>query len=266
MATKPVTLAVVPAPHLGNGVFQVASQSVPGKTYDVDLAGPTCECDAVVKYGRRSCVHIKAAIAYHDAESKQLAMEMNGFHKFSEPEQPKQASKNSSKLDKMGYVYGQVASAMQKEIRKGDEEAAVYWGLLLYDASPQYAWKRLVVTATEDIGLADPQAVCTIAALTSAWAFCKQNSWNVDADIVTMAIVLLCRAPKSTEADDLKNLVLYDVDIREMPDYARDVHTKAGKEVGKTIADWFADRVAFGMPVNEYTKRLWDMKPEWRPK
>ena len=55
-----------------------------------------------------------------------------------------------------GYPFGTVASALQKEIRRGDVEAAVFWGLILYEAAAQYAWKRVLVTAAEDIGSMSP--------------------------------------------------------------------------------------------------------------
>lgn len=271
MATKPQTLAVrkseVP------GVFMVASQSIPGKIYDVDLKGPTCQCDAVVKYGRRSCAHIQAAVAFHDAEAKQMAMELNGYGKPIEEKRP-QPAKGHSRLDKMGYVFGEVTSAMQKEVRRGDEEAAVYWGLLLYEASPIYAWKRVVITACEDIGHGDPATVAQVCSLANAWAFVKLGSWQVDPNMIVLAIMLLCRAPKSTEADDLKNLIdqaqksyLLDegkVGLRPIPEYALDCHTKAGKADGKTERDWFADRAEM-IPTNAYTEKLWQVKPEWRP-
>jgi replication-associated recombination protein RarA len=41
---------------------------------------------------------------------------------------------------------------MQKEIRRGDERAAMFWCHLLYETSSYYAWKRVLVTAAEDIG------------------------------------------------------------------------------------------------------------------
>jgi len=46
-----------------------------------------------------------------------------------------------------------------------------------------------------------------------------------------------------------------------------DAHTAAGKARGATWAEWYGDRhVRFGIPVNEYTRRIWELYPEWRPK
>jgi len=61
---------------------------------------------------------------------------------------------------KIGYVLGEVVSALQKSIRRGDEEGALYWSLELSESSfGQYLWRRLLIIASEDIGLADPLAL-----------------------------------------------------------------------------------------------------------
>jgi len=175
--------------------------------------------------------------------------------------------------DIKGYAFDEVASALQKEIRRGDEVAAVYWGLLLQSAAPFYAWKRVLITAAEDIGLGDPVAVQQVCALGMAWWQCKQKSYYVSEHHLTMAIVLLCRAQKSTEVEDLQSLVLEQIGLidkgqrRPMPEYAVDGHTKRGKAkgLGKTWDDWYANRIRFGIRPNAYTHRLWALKPDWKP-
>jgi len=173
-----------------------------------------------------------------------------------------------------GYPLDEIASALQKEIRRGDELAAVYWGLLLQSETPFYAWKRVLITAAEDIGLGDPIAVQQVCALAQAWWQCKQKSRYVSEHQLTMAIVLLCRAKKSTEIEDLQSLVLEQIGLidrgrrRPMPEYAVDGHTKRGKAkgLGKTWDDWYANRIRFGIPPNQYTHQLWALKPDWKPK
>ena len=173
-----------------------------------------------------------------------------------------------------GYPLDEVASALQKEIRRGDEEAAVYWGLLLQSETPFYAWKRVLITAAEDIGVGDPVAVQQVCALAQAWWQCKQKSRYVSEHHLTMAILLLCRAEKSTEVEDLQSLVLEQIGLidkgrrRPMPDYAVDGHTKRGRArgLGKTWDDWYGDRIRFGIRPNGYSYRLWELKPEWKPK
>jgi len=169
----------------------------------------------------------------------------------------------------LGYPLDQVASALQKSIRAGDLEGATYWGLLLFKKSPTYTWKRVLITASEDVGLAAPEVVAQVAALNWAWTSAKDGAWYASPHPLTLAIVLLARAPKDTTIEDLQSLQLALIKAkvrRPMPEYAIDGHTKLGRERGATWDRWYAARhVTFGIPVNEYTRRLWTMKPEWRP-
>lgn len=169
-----------------------------------------------------------------------------------------------------GYPFGVVASALQKEIRRGDERRAVYWALLLLEAAPYYAWKRVLVTAAEDVGLAAPEVVAEVVNLAVAWRLCKEKSRYVSAHHVTMAVMLLCRAPKSTEVEDLQTLTLEAIKGGErfgvLPEY-EDAHTQVGREQGKTWKDWYGDRHGtLGVPVNPYTRELWARRPEWDPR
>lgn len=268
--TKPPSL---PVKRIEGRTFKVGSESMPGRTYDVDLAetGYKCSCEAG-NHGR-ACKHVRAAIAFNEAEQVQLGLEMNGG---TPPKSKSNPGRRSSRMDNLGYRFDEVTSAMQKEIRRGDEEAAVWWGTLLYDASPHYAWKRVLVTAAEDVGFASPEAVSLACSLGRAWLQCNQTSYYVSPHHIAMAIMALCRAPKSTEVEDLQNLT---VELqtkgarREMPSYAIDGHTKRGREgvlsplyVEGRWDRWYFDRhVTFNMPVNKYTELLWTMDPDSRP-
>src|SRR5437899_159458 len=158
-----------------------------------------------------------------------------------------------AKLIKKTYPFGEVASALQKEIRKGDVRQAVFWGLLLYEVAPFYCWKRVLVTAAEDVGLAALEVVDRVANLALAWRIARERSWFVTGHHLVMAIVLLCRAPKSTEVEDLQTLTLERIRSGErppIPEYARDAHTQSGKAAGKTWADWYFGRHEIcGVPV-----------------
>jgi len=171
-------------------------------------------------------------------------------------------------LTKLGYPLGVVASALQKEIRRGDVEAAVYWRLLLWQNAAHYAWKRVLVTAAEDIGLAAPEVVAQVGVLNAMYRAAKEGAWFVSPHHITLAIVLLCQSPKSTEIEDLQTLTLELIKAgvkREIPPYALDAHTQEGKAAGASWRDWYTGRLEMGVPVNEYTRRIWAMKPEWKP-
>src|SRR5947209_3617402 len=50
-----------------------------------------------------------------------------------------------------GYLFGEVSSAMQKAIRRGDAQLAGYWALELWSSGfAHYVWKRLLTISAED--------------------------------------------------------------------------------------------------------------------
>ncbi len=180
-----------------------------------------------------------------------------------------EGEEKKSRTTKLGQPMDIAVSALQKEIRRGDERAACYWTMLAYQRDPHYAWKRLLICAAEDIGMGDPPAVGLVGQLHGMWLAAKTTGWYVDPQHVVMAVMVLCRAKKSTEVDDLKNLTLEEIKAKVMrpvlEEYV-DEHTQQGKTEGRPLSSWYRFRhVVCGIPVNAYTKALWAMKREWAP-
>lgn len=103
----------------------------------------------------------------------------------------------------------------------------------------------MLITAAEDVGLAAPDMVATVCALAQAWRAAKENSWYVSPHHLTMAVMLLCRAAKSTEVEDLQSLTqeLIKRGHRRpiLPEYL-DAHTKGGKERKAIWDEWYRNR------------------------
>jgi replication-associated recombination protein RarA len=177
------------------------------------------------------------------------------------PESPK-----PPRVTGLGQPFDVAVSALQKEIRRGDERAGVYWALQVYQIAPGYCWRRVLITAAEDVGLAAPEVVAQVGALHQMHlaAFTSKSSHHL-----TMAVMLLCRAPKSTAVEDLQSLTLEGFKagvLRPILPEHQDGHTRAGRARGATWKDWYRDRhVKFEIPVNAYTRELWRLRPEWRP-
>src|SRR5262249_10176415 len=106
-----------------------------------------------------------------------------------------------------GYEFSTVSSALQNEIRRGDVEAAVYWGLLLYWAAPLYAFRRVLTAAAEDVGFGDPDVVAKVCSMAAAWKVAKEASFYVSPHLFTMSLVLLYRAQKSMWLEDLQTSI-----------------------------------------------------------
>jgi replication-associated recombination protein RarA len=137
---------------------------------------------------------------------------------------------------KNGYFLDEVASALQKEVRRGNEDAALYWALELVEGGyGNYMWQRLGVMVGEEIGLADPMAYPVIAGM---WQLYERRvkKWSEGPhtlEILGAAILYMCRAPKNKEAGMAAAAVAAEraKGRREpVPEYARDFHTRAGRE------------------------------------
>ena len=98
--------------------------------------------------------------------------------------------------DKNGEEHYNLISALHKSMRNSDPNAAIYWLARMLEAGedPLYVARRLVRFASEDIGMADSQAL-TVAV--SAYQACHFNGMP-ECDVnLTHAVVYLSMAPKS---------------------------------------------------------------------
>jgi len=137
-----------------------------------------------------------------------------------------------------GYLNGEVASAMQKAIRRGEERPALFWASELDLAGyGNYVWKRLRIIASEDVGLADPDAVQTVRALWENWQDAKKAKDEGAMPLfLAHAVLVLVRAKKSGVAlyatfafwmGDRKGMGM------EIPDHALDLFTARGRRMGR---------------------------------
>jgi replication-associated recombination protein RarA len=152
-----------------------------------------------------------------------------------------------------GYVLSEVVSALQKAIRRGDGRVAGYFAIEMFESNyAAYAWRRLLTVSAEDCAGIVTQE---IKALYDSWVVIDKNTKGRGRVFLAKAVVILCQAKKSRDADHLNNLV-YDprlVDEQQLeralvearasrepiPDYALDCHTGQGARMGKTRAEFF---------------------------
>lgn len=163
-----------------------------------------------------------------------------------------------------GYEFGEVASALQKCIRRGMEEEALYWALELELAGyTNYLFKRLVIIACEDIGGANLPLVSQVCELRSAVDYIKKDSKGKGYDLCVLGHVILqmCRSPKSREADDFVNHVLRQRRIGgklEIPDFALDKHTERGRKKGRGAHYFWQDGAKLANEAYPSKYRGWD--------
>lgn len=127
------------------------------------------------------------------------------------------------KMDKDGNEHYDLLSAFQKSIRGSDENAALFYLARLLEAGDLLSpIRRLLVIASEDIGLAHPMAVCVVKA-------CCDNAVQLGLPEARLAlaeaVIYLATLPKSNSAHDAYALAAQDVRHglgQHMPDYIRD--------------------------------------------
>jgi putative ATPase len=98
--------------------------------------------------------------------------------------------------DKSGEEHYNLISALHKSLRNSDPDAAVYWLARMLEAGedPLYVARRLVRFASEDVGIADPQALSVAVAAKDAVHFIGMPEGNT---ALAQAAIYLAAAPKS---------------------------------------------------------------------
>ena len=153
----------------------------------------------------------------------------------------------STPKTKNGHDMFESLSALQKCVRRGLEEQALYWASELDRSGySQHLWNRLRIIASEDVGLAESNVAVQIRTLYHNWQEAPENKlW------VMHAILILVRAPKSRIVDHAACL-FYSAKrpTFEVPDFALDKHTYRGRKMGRGIDQFFAEDGG-GMLVNQ---------------
>ncbi len=123
-------------------------------------------------------------------------------------------NRRSLLYDKNGEEHYNLISALHKSMRNSDPDAAVYWLCRMLDGGeePLYIARRLVRFASEDVGIADSQALQVAVAAYQACHFLGMPECDVH---LTHAVVYLSMAPKSNAlymaCEQAKQ------DVRELP-------------------------------------------------
>lgn len=154
---------------------------------------------------------------------------------------------------KRGVYCDELASALQKYIRRSNLEQAAVIAFEMYDTSSQLAdhlWDRLSVISAADSGDGTFLQPVVINALRQQGAFCAHGSgegWL----FVAHAVRYLCQTPKDTTTDELCMWIYQEMNegsIRpRIPDYALDLHTKRGQAKGRGFQHFFRE----GMEVSD---------------
>ena len=137
-----------------------------------------------------------ARIALTGLESSALAATSAGEREITLALAADAVQKKAIVYDRQGDAHYDVISAFIKSIRGSDPDAALFWLARMIEAGedPRYIARRMVVHASEDIGLADPRALLIAVAAAQAVEYVGLPEARLN---LAEAAIYLARAPKS---------------------------------------------------------------------
>jgi len=176
----------------------------------------------------------RVALTALEAAVESTEPDLNGVRTVSEQTVIEALGRAHYAYDKGGEEYYNLISALIKSLRNSDVDASLYWlaRMIQGGADPIYIARRLCILASEDIGLADPQAMVQAAAA---------------ADIVhliglpealfplSQATIYLARAPKSNAVKNAYHAALVDAEQTArvpVPLHLRNAVTPLMKQIG----------------------------------
>lgn len=106
---------------------------------------------------------------------------------------------NPAQYDKNGEMHYDIISAFIKSIRGSDPDATVYWLARMVEGGedPKFIARRLLISAAEDVGLANPNALLLA---TSAFQAIQMVGWPEGRIILSEVAIYLATSPKSNSA------------------------------------------------------------------
>ena len=124
-----------------------------------------------------------------------------------------------------------LASAFQKSLRGSDADAALYYlsRMIRGGEDPRFIARRLMVTAAEDVGNADPQAFLLCEAASRA---VEQIGWPEARIPLAQAVIYVANAPKSNATIQAISAALAAEDA-PIPEAIRDAHTATARKAGR---------------------------------
>lgn len=194
---------------------------------------------------RRSLTSLEAAAAIAFSEAEQAG------EKDPEPAAPvritlahatEAVDRAAIRYDRSGDQHYDVVSAFIKSMRGSDADAAVHYLARMLEGGedPRFVARRIMILASEDIGLADPQALQVATAAAQSVALVGMPEARI---ILSQAAIYCALAPKSNAAYNAINRAIADVRAGasgQVPVHLRDGHYAGAKQYGHGVGYIYA--------------------------
>jgi len=134
--------------------------------------------------------------------------------------------------DRVGDAHYDTISAFIKSMRASDEKSAMYWLAKMLHAGEDFRFiaRRIVIFASEDVGLADPEALQLAIATQQAVEFVGMPEARIP---LAHATAYMCRAPKSREAYKSLNAATERIEAEQtkaVPEHLKNKHFPVNPE------------------------------------
>lgn len=216
-----------------------------GEPYD--LTGPARETLLRLAGGdaRRALTYLEEAAAGAEAV---------GSRTVDDDAVARAVDKAAVRYDRAGDQHYDVISAFIKSVRGSDVQAALHYlaRMIAAGEDPRFIARRLVILASEDIGLADPSALTTAVAAADAVAFIGMPEGRIT---LAQAVIALALAPKSNAVVMAISSALADVEagrIGLVPPHLRDAHYAGAKQHGHGEGYRYAHDEPHGIAAQQY--------------
>jgi len=171
------------------------------------------------------------------------------------------------RYDRDGDQHYDVTSALIKSIRGSDVDAAMHYLARMVEAGedPRFIARRLVISASEDIGMADPTALLTAVAAAEAVAFIGMPEGRIP---LAQAVVHLALAPKSNASYVAINEALDDVRrglAGSVPAPLRDASYQGARRLAHGSGYVYPHDDPGGVVAQQYAPDTVDGKAYYRP-
>ncbi len=172
------------------------------------------------------------------------------------------------RYDRDGDQHYDVISAFIKSVRGSDADAALHYLARMLEAGedPRFIARRLMILASEDIGLADPTALTTAVAAAQTVQLIGMPEAKLTLAHATIALAV---APKSNAVTIAIDTALADVragKIGQVPPHLRDAHYGGAKRLGHGSDYKYAHDEPFGIAEQPYLPDLLAEAAYYQPK
>lgn len=149
------------------------------------------------------------------------------------------------------------ASAFIKSMRGSDPDAALYWLAVMLEGGedPRFIARRLVILASEDIGLADSRAIGVAMAVQQACEFVGLPECALN---LAHGVIFLATCPKSNSATNAlfaARKAVREEPRQSVPLHLRDAHTKLNKSLGQGEGYLYSHEFPEGISGQNYLER-----------